>query len=213
MELATTTVPGEIEGLKTGCDIWRVSDDEMVAEFALATDTTHVHQTRGDTNADSKRSDGWRFKPRDSGGNIQSGAHRSLCIILVRLGIAEYREYPVASEIRQKAIIESSDARAGRVVGVHDRAHIFRIKASGKGSRVDQIADHDRQMTALFSLVGRGWWLGTVRLAGVNDTRTAVAQSLDGLEEPFSIAEQDAELFEVAFRQLQAAHRYRWHAQ
>src|SRR6476619_6108238 len=57
-------------------------------------------------------------------------------------------------------------------------------------------------MTALFSLVGKGSWIGTVRLASVDDAGTAVAQSLDSPEEPFSIAEQDAELFEVAFRHL-----------
>ena len=68
---------------------------------------------------------------------------------------------------------------------------------------IDQIADHDRQMTALFSLVGKGWWIGTVTFGRCQRYSDCCPQSLDGLEEPFSIAEQDAELFEVAFRQLQ----------
>ena len=62
------------------------------------------HQAGGDANADRERLVRVRLEPCNSGSDIEPCAHGSLGIVLVRAGIAEIGQYPVAPEIGKEAV-------------------------------------------------------------------------------------------------------------
>ena len=105
MDSATTTVPGSTKRLKAGCKVRRVPDHSMLPQAALAAEIADHHQAGGDANANRERFSSTRLKPRNSGNDIKRRAHGSLGIVLVRAGIAEIGQYPVAPEIGKEAII------------------------------------------------------------------------------------------------------------
>ena len=109
------------------------------------------HQAGGDANADRERLFRGRLEPRNGGNDIEPRAHGSLGIVLVRAGIAEIGQYPVAPEIGKEAVRGERDTGAGGLKGIDHGAHVFRIESGRQSSRAHQIADHHGQVTALGS--------------------------------------------------------------
>ena len=91
------------------------------------------------------------FEPGNGGNDIERRAHGSLGIVLVRTGIAEIGQYPVAPEIGKEAVKGERDTGAGGLKGIDHGAHVLWIESGRQSSRAHQIADHHGQVTALGS--------------------------------------------------------------
>src|SRR5262249_7192333 len=106
--------------------------------------------------------------------------------VLMRLGIAKVDEQAIAQVLCYVAIERLERRHSGLLVGAHHDAVVFRIKPLGESRRVDQIAEHHRELAAFGLRRGRsgceggavdrvvwlglrqrsnwgrahGWWLG-----------------------------------------------------
>ena len=79
-----------------------VTNHSMLPQRTRA--TADHHQAGGDANADRERLVRARLEPCNSSSDIEPRAHGSLGIVLVRAGIAEIDQYPVAPEIGKEAV-------------------------------------------------------------------------------------------------------------
>ena len=61
---------------------------------------------------------------------LQPCAHGSLCVVLVRLRIAEVDEDPVAHVLRYEATEALHGLRDALLIGRNDLAEVFRVHAS-----------------------------------------------------------------------------------
>jgi hypothetical protein len=77
------------------------------------------------------------------------GVHGALRGILVRGRIAEIGKHPVAQKLGPSNLVISC---AAVLEPAHDVALLFWIKACGERGRTDHIAEHDRELTALWRL-------------------------------------------------------------
>jgi hypothetical protein len=112
----------------------------------------------------------------------------------MRLRIAEINQDTVAHVPGDEPIEPVDDFGDGAVIGPDDLAQIFGIEPGGECGRTDQIAEHDRQLTAFGSLGGHyrlGYWTGIAAQRG--DCGKQFASMPD---------EADAEVSEVVGRQL-----------
>ncbi|HET7382529.1 MAG TPA: hypothetical protein VFJ59_08090 [Pseudolabrys sp.] len=93
------------QGLKAGRKARRIPNHSTLPQGTRATEVTDHHQAGGDANADGERLFRARLEPCNSGGDIEPRAHGSVGIVLVRAGIAEIGQYPIAPEISKETII------------------------------------------------------------------------------------------------------------
>src|SRR5262249_21260231 len=118
------------QGLESGRQVGRVPDQSLLPQRTLATEIADHYKAARDANANRERLGGTRFKPRNGRNNIKPRAHGSLGIILVRAGIAEICQYPVAPKLPDEAIIGQHDTGAGGVISIQHRVHVLRIESS-----------------------------------------------------------------------------------
>ena len=78
----------------------------------------------------------------------QPGAHRPLGGIFVRLGIAKVDQQAIAQVLRHVAVEGLDRRHRGLLVGAHHGPVVFRIKLLREARRVDQIAEHHRELAA-----------------------------------------------------------------
>jgi len=113
--------------------------------------------------------------------NGQPGAHCPLGGIFVRLGIAKVDQQAIAQVLRHVTVEGLHRHHRGPLVGAHYGPVVFRIKLLGERRRVDQIAEHHRQLAA-FGLrrvqcgcerdtLDRVAWLGVRRRRGWGSAR------------------------------------------
>src|SRR4029453_2016902 len=75
--------------------------------------------------------------------------------ILVRGGIAEIDEYPVAHKPGETAVVSGDHLRAGGPVGADHLPHVLWIEASRERRRAYQIAEHDGEVASLGTVLKR----------------------------------------------------------
>ena len=82
----------------------------------------------------------------------ERGAHRALGVVLLRLRIAEQGHQPVA-ELLQHVAAETRHRRGGLVeIGADQVAPVLGVQPRRETRRADEIAEHDRDRTALGSV-------------------------------------------------------------
>src|SRR6516162_6846139 len=106
-----------------------VPDQSVLPQRAIAAEVTDHHQTGRDADAHRERFRNGPLKPRNRGNDIERRPHRSLGIVFVRAGIAEIRQYSIAPEITEEAVIVLHDTGAGGVIGIHHSTHVLRIES------------------------------------------------------------------------------------
>src|SRR5206468_2264093 len=126
----------------------------------------------------------------------------SLGVLLVRPGIAEIGQYPVAPELREEAVVGQDDTSTGGVIGIGYGAHVLRIEPGRQGSRAHQIADHHGEVAALGSRHARlpAWRILADCARGARTVRFGERRP-DGLDEPLPVAQGYPELLEIVLRQ------------
>ena len=84
----------------------------------------------------------------------EPGADRPLGVVLVRLGIAEIDQHPVAHVLGDKPGEADNGVGDAAVIGADDLAQILWIVARRQRRRADQIAEHHGQLAPLRPR----WW-------------------------------------------------------
>ncbi len=85
----------------------------------------------------------------DTRHDAEARVHRPPGVILVRLGIAEIDEQPVADVLGDVAVEAADCFGAGFLGGTQHLAQVFRIQLLGERRRADQVAEHHRQLATL----------------------------------------------------------------
>ena len=83
----------------------------------------------------------------------QSGAHGTLGVVLMRLGIAKIDQQPIPEVLRNMAVKALDDRGASVLVGAHQRTVVLRVELPGQGGRLDQITEQHGELAA-FSVRG-----------------------------------------------------------
>ena len=68
-----------------------------------------------------------RFEAAYRRDQLQPCAHRPFGVILVRMGVAEVDQHPVAHELRDETAEATHGLRDARLIGRNDLAEIFRV--------------------------------------------------------------------------------------
>jgi hypothetical protein len=83
--------------------------------------------------------------------NAQAGAHGTLCIILMRLRIAEVDEQPIAQILRHMPAKALDHCHTGGLIGAEDLAEIFGVELSRQAGRIGQAAEQHGELAAFGS--------------------------------------------------------------
>ena len=127
----------------------------------------------------------------------EPGVHRPLGVVLMRLGIAEIDQHPVAHIFGDKAGKAGDRVGDAAMIRANDLAQILGIEARRQRSRADQIAEHQGQLAPL----GRAEHIPRYRRR-CSRNRTA-AQRGDRRQQPAPITDRrDADLFQIVCGQL-----------
>src|SRR5215469_11519893 len=121
----------------------------------------------------------------------------------MRAGITEVDQEPVTDIPSYKASKRVDDRGSGFVVAGDQVAQIFRIEPRRQRGGTHEIAEHHRELPTLrpvlrqrrldLSRKGRNWWVWDL-------------EPRDRPQHPFTMPEQDAELFEVGFSRCHPSH-------
>src|SRR5262249_39780492 len=135
---------------------------------------------------------------------LQPGAHGTLCVVLVGLGVTEVDQNAVAHVLRHEATEALYRVGDALLVGGDDLSQIFGVHASREGRGADEVGKHHRHLAALGVVFGRGAW-GTRCgrcVKGRRPTARVVTQSSDGIQEFHTVTERgNAKLLQVLVRQ------------
>ena len=71
----------------------------------------------------------WVFRVAYRSHQLQPCAHGPLCVVLVRLGVAEVDQDPVAHVLRYEAAEALHGLRDALLIGRNDLAQVFRVHA------------------------------------------------------------------------------------
>src|SRR4051812_10364566 len=80
--------------------------------------------------------------------NAQPGLHCPLRIIFMYLGIAKVHQQAITEIPGNMALEALDDSSTSLLVRPHDLPQVFGVEAAGEGSRVYQIAEQHRELTA-----------------------------------------------------------------
>src|SRR5262245_54722697 len=99
------------------------------------------------------------IKVSHSSKNSQPRAYCSLGIIFVRLGIAEVHEKPISEQLGDMSFIALDNFGADVLVCPYHIPPVFRVELAGEFGGIDQVAEHDGELTAFSfgGMRGNGW--------------------------------------------------------
>ena len=183
---------GLSQGLQAGGQVGRFADDVALPAVAASQQIADHHEPGRypDAGLQPFPPDRQFWHRVDYG---QAGPQRHLRLVLVSLRIAEIDQHAVAHEAGDKPVERPHRGGDAVVVGRDHLAQIFRVEPRGKRRRPHQIAEHHRQLPALRVLDPR---------CEIPDGRRRWRGIRERFEQPLAMAQQDAELFEIALRQL-----------
>ena len=81
----------------------------------------------------------------DLAGDVESGVHRTVCVVLVGLGMAEHCEQAVALGGTEMALVVVDDLEYLVAIPPDHRAVDLDVDAGGQRCRIDQIGEEDCQ--------------------------------------------------------------------
>jgi hypothetical protein len=84
----------------------------------------------------------------DGGHQLQPCGHGPLSVILVRMGVAEVDQHPVAHKLRDETAHATDGLGDARLIGRNDLAQVLPVHPSGERSRADEITEHHRDLAS-----------------------------------------------------------------
>ena len=112
----------------------------------------------------------------------ERGAHGALGVVLLRLRIAEQRHQPVAELLQHMAAKPGHRRRSLVEIGVDEVAPVLGVELRGEARRADEIAEHDRDRTALGRCLKALGWSRLRRGSGKVRRRTCAGYYGDRVE-------------------------------
>ena len=134
------------QGLQPSGKVRRLADDPALLRCALADQIADHGQPGGD--AEPHTQVFARRQPADRFDHRESGVHRPLGIVLMRLRISEIDQHAVAHIFGDKAV-KAADRLGDSAVVVPDQlAQILGVMTGRERGRADKVAEHHRQLSA-----------------------------------------------------------------
>jgi hypothetical protein len=155
---------GAGEGLQAGGEVGGVADDRLLARGAFADRLADHDQPARDADAHGEAGSAAAgdsgVERRQRVEDRESGAHRALGILFLRVRVAEINQHAIAHELGDVAV-EAPNRLADRLlIGADHIAHVFGIDLRRETRRIRQVAEHHGQVPAL------GAWQIAVRGKG-----------------------------------------------
>jgi hypothetical protein len=160
--------PGIGESLQARCQVRRLADDPAFLRLAFADQVADHDEAGGDADANpepvpgrppaqgGRSGDGGRVEPSDRGDGIEAGAHGPLGIIFVGARKAEINQHAVAHVFGDEAVEAANRLCHAPVIGADHLAQLFGIEPRRQRRRADQVAEHQRQLSAFRRRARRG---------------------------------------------------------
>ena len=123
-----TTAVRLCNALQTSGKVRRLAHDAALLRLARADQVADDHQPRGDADTGLQRRVSLQLA--DSSHQLQACSDGPLCIVLVRLRIAEIDQNPIAHVLRYEAAEALHGLRDALLVGRDNLAEVFRVHAS-----------------------------------------------------------------------------------
>ena len=129
--------------------------------------------------------------------DFERGAQSPLGVVLLRERIAEQGHDTIAQFLRDTPAHPCHRRRGGVDVAADEIPPILGVEFRGDAGRADEIAEHHGEVAALGGFYGRRGRLRVGRDEGRRRGRVR-----DGFQEPSSMPEQNAELFEIGVAEV-----------
>jgi hypothetical protein len=131
--------------LQSRREIRRLAHYTTLLGFAGTDQIAYDDETCGNTDTDRQSAAGRsRHWPRGRH-NLQTGANRSLGVVLMRPRVAEVCQNPVAHILGHESIETPDHRRNVFVVLAEHLAQVFRVKPRRNRGRADEVAEHDSE--------------------------------------------------------------------
>jgi hypothetical protein len=117
------------EGLKAGGHVRGLAQGELLVP-APTTDLIYHHAPGVDAHPDREPLVGAGLEAADRIDNPEPRPDRPMGVVLVRLGVPEVDEQPVAEVLGDVAVEEAAHLGPGGPVGAYHLAHLLRVQAS-----------------------------------------------------------------------------------
>ena len=187
-------------GLQPRGQVWCLADDVDLLGRALTDQLADQYLAGGDPDAHAELNVAERAEARDIAHDGNRCTQSAFGVVLVRLWVAEIRQYPVAAEPRDLAAALFNCGCTARLIGPEKDAHLLRVQLRRKFCRRRQVRKQDRQLPSLGALVrARCWLVGRGRCR----SRGGPAQPfLDRVHETPAQTDRKPELLEVVLGQM-----------
>jgi hypothetical protein len=168
----------------------------MLLDFAITRQISDYHYAGRNSYPHSQTFADPGIEFADGSHQRKPGAHRPLGIVLMRLGIAKIGQHTIAHVLGNEATGPGNDIRATPVIGTEDFPHVFGVESLRQGSRADEIAKHDGELTSVrviaWHVRGRDW----------RYRNGAVAKLGDSAQHFAAMPKQDAKILEILVREI-----------
>ena len=122
--------------------------------------------------------------------------------MFVGMGVAEIGQYPVAHVPGDKTTSSGDEIAAAAVVRADDLVHVLGVELRRERGRADEVAEHDRELTALG---GVQWARRGGGRSRNGDCRCALPKGFETTnraQQLAAMAEQYAQLLQILIRQI-----------
>jgi len=126
--------------LQAGGDVRGLADNPTLLRGARADQVADHDQPAGDAEPNIQRLRCGELSDRID--HREPGADCPLSVVLMRFGIAEIDEHPVAHVLGDKAAKATDRLGDNAVVGALDLTQVFGVEADGERRRANQVAEH-----------------------------------------------------------------------
>src|SRR5215472_716382 len=144
--------------LKSRRKVGGLADHFRFVRWVISYKIADNHKTSGDADPHLQSGSRSGVGPRFGANQYQSRAHRALSIVLMRLGVAEIGENPVAHISGDETTVFNDDIRGMSMIGTDDSPEVLGVEPCRKCGRTNEITEHDGQVATLRSSLPT--WLG-----------------------------------------------------
>jgi hypothetical protein len=104
--------------------------------------------------------------------DIQACPYCSVCVIFMSVGIAKIDEETISEQLSDMSIVTLDNVGTHPLICTHHIPVLFGVELGGETSGIDQVTEHDRELTTFGFWYARfGWQRDTLRWLIVLDRR------------------------------------------
>ena len=187
--------------MQPGGQVRRLADHLLLLGSSVADEVADHDKPGGDADAHLQGNAGGGLELRHRLDQRKPGPDGAFGVMLVGLGIAEIGQYPVAHVPGDETAGSGDEIGAAAVVRADDLAHVLGVEPGRERGRADEVAEHDRELTALGG-VQRGAAGAAAATATAGALFSMVSRSAIGAQQLAAMPEQDAQLLQILIRQI-----------